>query len=681
MQLLSLVHRLKLLTCAAVAAGWLGCDGTEDSSSAVASEATVCTVVSAGAPWWNEAFPRQTGRFHVELAARPSAGSLDAVVGLSRGAASQWSRLAAAIRFNPAGLVDARSGGEYHADAIYPYQAGVTYLIRFDVDLRAHTYSVWLKTAPYESYSPLALDYAFRTEQASVTALDTAAAYLEPSHPGSLDVCDLAVVQDDTTANGCLTAAAGGGFRNAQISEASGALIAHFTATPGAANMDAVVGLASGAADGYNDLAASIRFGATGRVEARDESVYRADEAMPYAAGRSYDFELIVDLPTKTYSVFVAPSTSFGAYIQLARDYKLRKQQQTVTALDHVAAVVSSATGQIEACAIENRSPPGLAFAREGQYFTLPLAGGGALIADDARTQRLDGAGRTVGAVPRGGVTAVDASGNIYIASAAGGALTVSSLTGAFVPRWSRTYAATGSAMAIGVYATGEIAVAVGDGIRPGQLVQVHPDGSEHLRHDLAQYPAMAVALGSSDYVIAYPQGAGVAVEAHRPDGQLRWQRSWSGTFTADYMARDPSGGLVFTGTFDGAVDFGDGELEPAENPESPLNTFLVALAPDGALRFSRHVLTRYPTGVASNGSRIALATVYRTQIPYMELRMFDAAGAQVWSYSDGQGLREIGFTGAVAIGPDDRIYANMSPKFYPGASAQPWPFLFAFDP
>lgn len=677
MQMSRLGRCVELLTCAAVAAAWLGCGELEEDTGSRSTEATVCTTVSAGSPWWNQSFPPQAGRFHVELAVTPSANNLDAVIGLSKGAAAQWAQLAATVRFGPAGVIDVRSGNAYRADSVYPYSANVTYFVRIDVDLVARTYSVWLKAWAGGLYEPLARGYPFRTEQATVASLDRAAAYLEPSRPGALTICDLTVVGDDTTADGCMFATPDRGFANAQLTGTTGAMLLHLTAKPSTANMDAVVGLAQGAADAYNDLAVSLRFWTNGRIEARDGDVYRANEPFPYAAGKTYDFYAIVDIPTKTYSLFVTSLAPYGPYVELARDYKFRTQQQAVTALDHGVAVVGSATGRIDACSFSDVAPRRLAFARAGQYFARPLADGGVLLSDATRTQRLGATGKTIAELSRGGMSAVDASGNIYLASASGGTLTLGAFTGALAPRWSRTYAATGSVMAIGVYTTGAIAVAVGAPPYPQQLITIRPDGSEHLRHDLTQYPAMAIAISPVGYTIAYQRGADVVVQAHTPAGLVAWQRSWSGPFRVDHMAGEPAGGVVFTGVFTGTVDFGAGPLEPAANPDTSLNTFLVALTPTGALRFSKHVFSTHPTGVASNGSRIALATTYLGYVTSHELRAFDGAGNEVWDYVPGMA----GSSGSVAVGPSGRIYANPSLKIYPGATAQAWPFLFAIDP
>ena len=237
-------------------------------------------------------------------------------------------------------------------------------------------------------------------------------------------------------------------------------------------------------------------------------------------------------------------------------------------------------------------------------------------------------------------------------------------------------YTAAGRVQAIGVFTTGDLAVAVGES-RPGQILQIAPGGAEHLRRDLAPYSA--IVIGPCGYAVAYPIGDRIAIEARGPDGALQWQRSWSGGFTIDQMVRDPAGNVIFAGTFNRTVDFGSGPFVPISTEDGlNINTYIVALAADGSLRFAERVSTTYPTGLASNGSRIVLATVFRTQRYYLELLELDLAGAGVWSLGEAQ---INGFAGSVAIGDTGRIYANLQPSFSSARPARPWPFLFAFDP
>jgi hypothetical protein len=202
-----------------------------------------CSDVRAAGPWWNQAFPDQTRRFHVEFDATPSASPIDAVVGLGNGSASRFDQLGAIVRFSPTGTIDVRAGSVYRADVIQPYQAGTQYHLRLDTDVRTHTYSVWLRDS-FGGYTAIARNYPYRTEQAGVTRLDDVASKVD-SPTGSLEICAFQVVADATTADNCLIVTAGDGFATAPLPDATVLDTLVLTATPSAPNIDAVIGLSS----------------------------------------------------------------------------------------------------------------------------------------------------------------------------------------------------------------------------------------------------------------------------------------------------------------------------------------------------------------------------------------------------------------------------------------------------
>ena len=187
----------------------VGCD--DSATDSVASEASVCSTF--GSSWWNQSFAEQQQRFHVEFAVTPSRSNTDAVVGLARGPASTWTNLAAIVRFNPQGMIDARSGGVYRADVSAPYQAGTTYYVRFDVDVPAHTYTTRVGTQPGVWTWTIGTNYSFRTEQANVTALDHIAGFVSVSPGGTMQICDVAVVSDQPPA-GCTSQSKSSGYAN-----------------------------------------------------------------------------------------------------------------------------------------------------------------------------------------------------------------------------------------------------------------------------------------------------------------------------------------------------------------------------------------------------------------------------------------------------------------------------------
>lgn len=125
---------------------------------------------TANGGWQVRSIPAQTGTFTISFNVRPSATNIDALTGLSTSTPSAFSHLAAVVRFGPSGVFDARNGGGYAATNVLNYQAGVTYRVQMTVNVTARTYSATV-TPPNGAPVTIANNYAFRTEQASVTSL------------------------------------------------------------------------------------------------------------------------------------------------------------------------------------------------------------------------------------------------------------------------------------------------------------------------------------------------------------------------------------------------------------------------------------------------------------------------------------------------------------------------------
>ena len=146
-------------------------------------------LTSKPAAWQNTSFPSQSAPFTASFDAAASMAKMDGVTGLSLGAATGWSSPAAIVRFNNTGTIDARKAGGYAADAAIPYSAGVLYHFRLAVDPAAHTYSVWV-TPPGGAETALAANYAFRSEQASVSSLNNWNLFTDA---GTHQVCNFAL--------------------------------------------------------------------------------------------------------------------------------------------------------------------------------------------------------------------------------------------------------------------------------------------------------------------------------------------------------------------------------------------------------------------------------------------------------------------------------------------------------
>jgi hypothetical protein len=655
----------------------LGCADDVEETPTAASEVTGgCTLVSSGAPWWNSSFPVETGSFHVEFQATPSANNIDAVVGLSNGTASTWTKLAAIVRFSPEGIIDVRRGNAYSYSSRNTYTAGVTYRIRLDVNVKTHTYSVYILN-PGQLPVTLAKDFVFRSEQASVTSLNNIASYLEPSRAGSLNVCGISVVRDDSFGNSCLASDGGGTFQNAQLAPASSVLMAHFSATPSAANMDGVVGFAQGSVDAYNDFAASVRFYTNGRIEARDGDIYRADQPYAYEPGVKYWFHVVIDLPSKTYSVEVHRD-GWSDVTEIAHSFKFRPQQAGVTALDHAATIVASTTGHVDACGLSNATWAGLKFAHRGNATVLPLHNTNLAMSDATETfiTNADGV-RLYGGAPAG-VIANDNNDNIYVATTSFGWLTLQSFTSTLAPRYTRTYQVDGDPLSMNTWADGTVVVNVAN----QTLVMFRIDGTV-ATINLTQFtnPMVAISHFGWGLLQTFPEN-GIQIDSFMPNGDRIFQRYFSGRFSIEHFVPRTQA-FVLTGQFYDPTNFGDGLMEPISNPETTENTFLLSINGNGALGFSERFFVSYSTGLATDdNSHIIVGLQNWTQFPYPSFAMFDGAGNALLGGPDDPTDYELeGFVGSVAVTSTGRALVNLGPRWTASAAEEPWQHVWAFEP
>ena len=642
------------ITASCVAVMWLiaACDEGVDGNS---SEATVCSTISTS--WWNQNFAEQRDRFTVELAATPSSNNMDVVVGLSNGPATAWRSLAAIVRFNPQGFVDARSGSMYTAVQQWPYRAGETYYVRFEVDVRARRYSAWVshEQGQYGSWNQIADNYAFRTDQATVDRLNNVASFVDPNSTGSLQVCGFHA--NAGPPGGCMATDGGGGFTSRAVTPAINTMIVDVGARVSAPNIDSVVGIASGPVDAYNDFAAAIRFWTNGHFEARDGDTYRADAAVPYRPGVTYSFKFLVDISNKRYSVMVIDTASGAPAVWLARNYRFRPQQATATRLDHVASIVSSSTGHMDACGALSSGHIALQYLREGNYQVAPLANDGALLSDGATTTRLDATGRVVGTLPTGGAVTSDASGNFYVARNVGTTIVVDAYSPSHALLWSRPLAGDGLVFSAGV--AGPYVLVLTGSETGTRLYRFSTNGTAaSLAH---QGITGVAAIGPTGYVITGPEDGGVAFSSYTPDSFPRWSRFIPGSFIVSAIDIAGDGSVAFGGEHFGDIDFGDGPIYAGGGEDGPRNGYMVALDGAGGLRFSSDVIGSGVSDIATNGSRIVVANQDITQFPWITTQVFDASGTVVRTWAEqGFGLGKHGRTVDVEMTSAGTVLLNL---------------------
>jgi hypothetical protein len=122
---------------------------------------TVEVCETATSAWTNTPFTAQTGSPTVKFNATPSGNDINAVMGLADGPQSVYTGLAAIVRFNPSGFIDAYNGTGYSALTSIPYSGGTKYSFWFQLNIPAQTYNVYV-TPDGGSQVQIGANYAFR---------------------------------------------------------------------------------------------------------------------------------------------------------------------------------------------------------------------------------------------------------------------------------------------------------------------------------------------------------------------------------------------------------------------------------------------------------------------------------------------------------------------------------------
>jgi hypothetical protein len=143
-----------------------------------------------------------------------------------------------------------------------------------------------------------------------------------------------------TVSNSCSDVTQGQTLSNL-VAGQTGTFTAKWTSKPGQNMMDGGVGMSLGQQTYWAGAAAIVLYDTTGKIVVRDYSAYAASVDYPYSAGTRYRFRMVVNVPNKTYSVWVRLAN--GSETQLGTNYRFRDTQQ-VSTLDHWMARVDSAS-------------------------------------------------------------------------------------------------------------------------------------------------------------------------------------------------------------------------------------------------------------------------------------------------------------------------------------------------
>jgi hypothetical protein len=158
---------------------------------AIGSSST-CLTGTAGQPWPTSGFAGQNGRFTATVEMTAADASTDAGVGLGRGPGKAWTDLAAIVIFSSADTtlnhtIAARDGDHYVSSGL-AWTPNQTYLVRLVIDVNAHTYHAYVRSAGASPETGIGGTLAFRTEQQAVATLDTMTV---PAAIGSVRACGL----------------------------------------------------------------------------------------------------------------------------------------------------------------------------------------------------------------------------------------------------------------------------------------------------------------------------------------------------------------------------------------------------------------------------------------------------------------------------------------------------------
>src|SRR3989449_1238 len=153
---------------------------------------------------------------------------------------------------------------------------------------------------------------------------------------------------------GCSTSSLA--WLNSPFTAQTGSFTAQFDATPNGASIDGVTGLSAGGAGRDADFAAVVGFYPGGQIDARNGAAYAAASAIPYTAGTTYRFRLVVDVPSHTYAAYVTPAG--GAEATIGTGYAFRTEQATVASLANSTVYSDAGTHTVCNFAITGTPPP-----------------------------------------------------------------------------------------------------------------------------------------------------------------------------------------------------------------------------------------------------------------------------------------------------------------------------------
>ncbi|MEA4936034.1 MAG: hypothetical protein VB102_05245 [Paludibacter sp.] len=126
--------------------------------------------VTSKSSWQSFNVSTQTGSFRVQFDLVMSLANTQGYVTVQNGTITDTPQGACIIYVHQSGVIWARNGSSYTSNGTVRFTAGTSYHFRLEINVPTHTYSIYV-TPSGQSEITLGANYAFRTEQASVTQL------------------------------------------------------------------------------------------------------------------------------------------------------------------------------------------------------------------------------------------------------------------------------------------------------------------------------------------------------------------------------------------------------------------------------------------------------------------------------------------------------------------------------
>jgi len=260
-----------------------------------------------------------SGTTTFEFSAIPRGDAVDAVMGVSAVAASEYQDLIANVRFNREGYIDARDFVRYRADRNIGYSPNQIYNFSLRLNLVERVYDVYVSSNG-EPEQLLISNARFRIGTFRAQNI---------SYFSFFERDDLLEVGQGSDSLANSSSQEVSGWTNFSNGGLSGNSEVVFKAVPLGSALDAVMGISRTEASQYQDLIAIARFNRAGTIDARDAGEYRARSTINYSSGLTYTFRMVVNFSSKSYSLYVTPEG--GNEILVLANARFRTEQAQTT--------------------------------------------------------------------------------------------------------------------------------------------------------------------------------------------------------------------------------------------------------------------------------------------------------------------------------------------------------------